>query len=206
MNNPVQKFVRPLVDSSVRALTDTLSSSRDLAVGGAQLVARGRKPLHLMTESGLRLNTISHKSIARLMNVQAEMVEGTLVATAKRLETAANANSVRELVSDQVALLPATRDRLTGDARKALDVLSDTGEDLRELVTETFADLQDNGEDAVEEVVATARRTTRKASNTAKRAKKKATTAAKRATAKTRKTAANAKKKVARKTRKVTKK
>ncbi|MFK7887073.1 MAG: phasin family protein [Gammaproteobacteria bacterium] len=210
MSNPVQKFVRPLVDSSVRALTDTLSSSRDFAVGGAQLVARGRKPLHLMTESGLRLNTISHKSIARLMNVQAEMLEGTLVATAKRLETAANANSVRELVNDQVALLPATRERLSGDARKALDVISNTGGDLRELVTETFADLQNNGESAVEEAVETAtrtaRRTKKKASDTVRRTKKKATTAAKRATAKTRKTAASAKKKVARKTRKVTKK
>ena len=198
MSNPVQNLVRPLVDTSVRALTDSLSGSRDLAVNGAQWVSRGRKPLHLITESGLRLNTISHKSIARLVNVQAEMLEGTLEAVAKRLETAANANSVRELFNEQVALLPATRDRLTGDVRKALDVLSGTGDDLRGLFTETVRDFQNDGESVVEEAVETATRA-------AKRTKRKASKAAKRTTARARKTATSARKKVARKTRKISK-
>ncbi len=220
MNNPVQKFVRPLVDSSVRTVTNALSGSRDLAVNGAQWVAKGRKPLHLVTESGLRLNTISHKSIARLLNVQAEMVEGTLVATAKRLETAANANSVRDLLNDQVALLPATRDRLTGDARKAMVVLSDTGEDIKSLVTETLSDLSVTGESTVEDAIDTAtkatRRATKKAGNAAKRATAKtrksaskvtakARKTAKDATASTRKTAKRTKKKATRTARKVTK-
>ena len=197
MNNPVQEFVRPLVDTSIRMVTNTLSSSRDLAVNGAHLVAKGRKPLHLVTESGLRLNTISHKSIARLMNVQAEMIEGTLVGTAKRLETAAKAHSVRELLNEQVALIPATRERLTGDARKMMDVITDTGGDIKELVSGTVSALSDSGKTAAK----TTRRVTKKASN-----------AAKRATAKTRKTATKAKatttrtkKKVARKVSKATK-
>ncbi|MFK8016166.1 MAG: phasin family protein [Gammaproteobacteria bacterium] len=205
MNNPMQEFVRPLVDTSVRMVTNTLSGSRDLAVNGAQLVAKGRKPLHLVTESGLRLNTISHKSVARLMNVQAEMIEGTLVGTAKRLETAANANSVRELVNEQVALIPATRERLADDARKMLTVITDTGEDIKELVTGTVEDLSDSGENVVEAAAKTTRRATKKAT-------KKASNVAKRATAKTRKTASKAKatavrtkKKVARKVSKASK-
>ncbi|MEM6640305.1 MAG: phasin family protein [Pseudomonadota bacterium] len=191
MSNPIQNLVRPLVDTSVRAVSDSLSTSRDIAVNGAEWVARGRKPLHVVTESGLRLNTISHKSVARLVNVQAEMIEGTLEAVAKRLETAANANSVSELVNEQVALLPATRDRLTGDVRKALDVLSDTGDDLRDLFTETVRDFRSDSESAVEEAVTTAKRT-------ANRTKRKASTAAKRAKTRTRKKAAAAKRKVTR--------
>ncbi|MEO1574619.1 MAG: phasin family protein, partial [Pseudomonadota bacterium] len=188
----------PLVDTSVRALSDSLSGSRDIATNGAQWVNRGVKPLHVVTESGLRLNTISHKSVARLVNVQAEMIEGALKAVAKRLETAANANSVSELLNEQVALFPATRDRLTGDVRKALDVMSDTSDDLRDLFSETVRDFQNDGESVVEEAVETATRA-------AKRTKRRASKVAKRAKTRTRKAATTAKKKVARKTRKTSK-
>ena len=45
MSNAVQNFVKPLVDSSVRTFTNTLSGSRDLAVSGAHWVTRGRRPV-----------------------------------------------------------------------------------------------------------------------------------------------------------------
>jgi hypothetical protein len=198
MNNPVQQFVRPLVDSSVRAVTNTLGGSRDLAVSGAHWFAKGRRPVHLVTESSLRLNTITHKSVARLLNVQAEMVEGTLVAMAKRLETAANAHSIRELLNDQVALLPAMRERFTGDARKALNVMTDTGEDIRKLVTQTVTDLRSEGKTTVKTAASKAKKKTRRVS-------KKVGSTTKRAAAKTRKSANRAGKAVTKKTRKIAK-
>lgn len=195
MNNAVQNLVKPIVDASMNIVNNTVEATRQAAVNSAKLVAKSKAPVQIMTESSLKLNAISHKSMARLLSVQSHAVEGTLLATAKRLETAANANSVNELVNDQMALIPKTRDRLAGDARNTLDVLVDTRDELRELVTATVADFGRG----TPTVAAKTRRTAKKKATTAKRT-------AKKATGKARKTATRAKTSAKKTAKKVTRK
>lgn len=194
MNTAVEKWVKPVVDKTVEAANNAVTVTRQAAHASARLMASAKQPLQVVTDSSLKLNKISHQSIARLVNVQSHAIEGTVLAAAKRLETAANAHSVNELVNDQMAMVPASRERLVKDARQALDVLSDTRDELRALVNDTVADFG-RGERTS---AAKARTATRR---TATKAKRKAATAkrtVKKAAKKTRKTATKARKKVTR--------
>lgn len=190
----VEKVVKPIIDRSINVVSDTLSGTRDAVVSGAHFLERSERPVKILTNAGLRLNKITHHSIASLVRVEGHMIEGTLHATARRLEKAANANSFRQLVSDQMALMPKTRDRLTRDARKALDVLVETRDDLRDMISDTVAEFGDLRDDVTERAKTAARKT----KQTAKRTTKKAT-------AKARKTGAQAKKTVRKTAAKVTK-
>lgn len=190
MTTPVEKWVKPVVDMTTNAATNALAATRQAAVTGAKLIAEAKQPIHVVTDSSLKLNKITHKSIARLVNVQSHAIEGTVLAAAKRLETAANAHSVNELVNDQVALMPVTRERIVHDVREALDVLGDTRDELRALVNDTVAEF---GRSPRATTAKPRKRTVRKTA-TAQRSTKKT---AKKTAKKARKTTAKARKKAA---------
>ena len=109
MNPVIEKFVQPVVDRSVDLATMSVKRSRKLAEASSDMVASSTKSVALVNDKGLKLNKISHNMLARLLTEQSHMIEGSLKAIAKRLDVAANADSVQMLWSDQVDLLPKTR-------------------------------------------------------------------------------------------------
>lgn len=109
---------------------------------GAEWVADRKEPIEVVTEKTLKLNGISHESAARLVRQQALFVEGTVDGAARRLKTAAEADSLRNLIDGQIRLMPETRDRIVDDVRKTFAILSDTREDLAQLIRETLSDLR----------------------------------------------------------------
>lgn len=117
---------------------------------GAEWVADRKEPLDVVTEKTLKLNGISHESAARLVRQQALFIEGTVDGAARRLKTAAEADSLRNLVDGQIRLMPETRDRIVDDVRKTFAILSDTREDLGQLIRETLSDLR--GKSGVESI------------------------------------------------------
>ncbi len=129
---------------------------------GAEWVAHRKRPLDVVTEKTLKLNGISHESAARMVRQQAEFFEGSVDAAARRLKTAAEADSLRSLIDGQIKLFPETRDRIVDDVRKTFEILSDTREDLGQLIRETLSDLRadtdiDSIEDVTDKVSATAK-------------------------------------------------
>lgn len=121
---------------------------------GAEWVADRKEPIEVITEKTLKLNGISHESAARLVRQQALFIEGSVEAAARRLKTAAEADSLRNLIDGQIKLLPETRDRIVDDFRKTFAILSDTREDLGQLISETLSDLRsDSAVDSLNEAV-----------------------------------------------------
>ncbi len=185
-DNPIERVTEQYREAGRLALERV----RDTLDNSANWVEKGKSPVKALTDKTLKLNRITHNSTARLVRVQAEFVEGTVEAAAQRLQAAARADSLANLVSGQMDLMPATRDRIVTDARKTLDVLSDTRDDLRSLVRETVDALRANGsevvadaagkvEEAADSVRKSARKTTRKAAprkTARKSATKKSTT------------------------------
>lgn len=193
---------------------ETLGRIRTTLGNSAEWVAQSTQPLSVLTEKTLKLNRISHNSAARLVRVQATFLEGTLEGAAQRLQAAAHADNVRTAFDAQMQLMPATRERIVSDARKTVEVLGDTRDDVVALVRETLdalripnkvADAVDNAADAVEETVEKVRREAKPAvrnpriSTPRKTAKR--TTAARKTTA--RKTPAASRGAATRKTRSV---
>lgn len=144
---------------------------RDALDNGADWVDSGRAPVQVLTDKTLKLNRISHNSAARLVRVQSEFIEGSVEGAAQRLQAAARARDLRQLLDSQVKLMPATRDRIVTDARKTIDVLVDTRDDLTSLVRETLGDLRgrDVVADAAGAVAQTADKVASQARKTARR-------------------------------------
>ena len=146
---------------------------------GAEWVAERKRPLDVVTEKTLKLNGISHESAARMVRQQAEFFEGTVDAAARRLKTASEADSIRSLIDGQIKMFPETRDRIVDDVRKTFEILSDTREDLGQLIRETLSDLRaDTGmhsiDDVTDKVSSTAKDVSQKAKDLGEKAKGKA--------------------------------
>ena len=187
MFETIKDRTAPFVDTA----TDR---TRNATVMLADAVARTNRPVDLAVETSLKLNEITHKSVARFVKQQARMIEGTVDAASKRLHVAADASNLRNLVNDQLAMFPATRDRLTKDARNTVAVFTETREELTDLVRSVMEQARKESGD-VEKTVRTAKRTVTRKARTAKKAaaktkakvskKAKATTASKKSTART---------------------
>ncbi len=152
---------------------------RTAAVMSADFIAAAKKPIDAVTETTLRLNKISHESLAKLVKAQSDMVEAAVDAASRHLSTAADAQSWKELVDAQMSLVPSERDRIVKDARRTLEVFADAREDVK--------DVFQIGPDRVTKAAKRARTT---AGKTATTARKKATATKRRAKKVVRKTTA----------------
>jgi len=196
MNPVIEKIVQPLVNRSLSLANVGIRNSRRFAANGSDMIGASTSTVSFASDKALKLNKITHKTLAKLLNEQSSMLEGTLEAAAKRLDVAANAETLQDLWSDQMDLMPKSRQRLTRDAKKMLNVLIDTREELSELVSDTVTDFGKRGEKAVTKATkATAKvqkKARKKTATVVKKARKKTTAAkkvVKKAATKTRKTA-----------------
>ena len=119
-----------------------LTSLRRATENTAEFIASGKTPIRKIADTGLKLNRISHKGVERLVKNQAALLETTLDDGAARLKLAARADSIRALVSDQIATLPSSRERTIGTARKSIDIVVDTGTEIRGVVQGAIGDLR----------------------------------------------------------------
>lgn len=198
MNPVIEKIVQPVVNRTLNLASMGVKNSRRLATTGSDLIGASTSTVAFASDKALKLNKITHKSLAKLVNEQASMLEGTLSAAAKRLDVAANAETLQDLWADQIDMMPKSRDRLTRDAKKIINVLVDTGEDLSELASDTVNEFGSRGEKIAKE-------TAKAKAKVVKKARKKTATvkkAAKKTATRTRKTA----KKTATRARKTAKK
>ena len=142
MIRKIEKFARDLkVEYGLRA-DRALSTIREATIDTAELIRSGKSPIRKFADTGLKLNRITSKSVDKLVRNQVHFVEGTLDDGARRLKMAARAHNVRDLVGDQIATLPATRERTLGSARKTIDIIKLTGTDFRRGATEVIGDIR----------------------------------------------------------------
>lgn len=130
MLNRINKLANSTVNQALVVADTFVGVSRAAAEGTAQLMFKARKPIRDAADTGLRLNRISHKSIEKLVKVQAKAIERSVDAGAARLELAARAPTLKALVEEQVSLLPETRKRLKSDVQKTLAVFSEAGNEI----------------------------------------------------------------------------
>ncbi|MFK8031028.1 MAG: phasin family protein [Gammaproteobacteria bacterium] len=207
MNPVIENIVQPVVNRSLNLASMGIKNTRRLAANGSDLFDASTNTVAFASDKALKLNKITHKTLAKLLSEQTSMLEGTLHAAAKRLDVAANAESLQDLWADQMDLMPKSRNRLTRDAKKVINVLVDTREELSELVSDTVSEFGNRGQSvaqkaskAKDKVVKEARKKTTKAkAEVVKKARKKTATVKKAAKKTTRRASKTAKKTRARK-------
>ena len=153
-----------------------IKSLRQATMNTAEFIASGKTPIRTLADTGVKLNRASHKGVEKLVRNQASLFVTTLDDGAARLKLVARATNFRTLVSDQIASLPASRDRAIGNARKSIDIVVDTGSELRGIVRGAIVELRPTTKPTVKRV---AKKTAKKATATRKKAVRKARATAK---------------------------
>lgn len=93
----------------------------------ARRVAETRRPLEALAGVGLKLSAVSHRTTDRVLKQNTQLAVNQLDAVATRLESAATATCLRDLVKKQIALTPEQFARLRSDARASLSIVAEGG-------------------------------------------------------------------------------
>ena len=179
MNPQVERSLSRIADEARDRYNTLMDNARSRTEKAAGRVRKGKKPVQTLSKLGVNLSKVSHSTTAKVLKQQGKMVEHQIDALATRLRTAAQAGSLRELLRDQVRLIPVNTSQFVTDTRASLSIVASAGGDVRELLAGTAAELR--GKTSVPARSRT--RTAKKAKSSAKPVAKAATKAPKRRTA-----------------------
>ncbi len=125
---------------------DTAEHAIDQVKNGTQVVANAVdsliSPAHILNDAGGKLNDLSHDYFGRLLKGQRKIVDGVVEDSARRLRVMADAGNLKEFWDDQVALFPATRERMVANVRETLEILGHTRDGLKDLVRSTVLEFE----------------------------------------------------------------
>ena len=118
-----------------RLLADrAVAGLRQATLETAGLLAKSKAPVRTAAETGLKLNSASHKGIEKFVKAQVGAFEDLVDGGSRRLQMAARAKTLKALFEDQVATLPAARDTAIGNARKTVEIVRKTGDEVTGIV------------------------------------------------------------------------
>jgi hypothetical protein len=146
---------------------------RKALVDSAQGLSSLKRPVRMVSHSGVKLTVVSQNTLASLIELQSEVVTSAMTAVAKRLERAADAEGVVDLVLDQFAMLPASRERIVDEATRAVEIFKVAGRDVGRIATHVLATVTGQTDEELTAAKKTAARKTRRAVGKAKRAVRK---------------------------------
>jgi len=113
--------------------------ARAATARSAERIKALKDPIRTVSRSGVKLTTISSATVERLIELQEQAVTAALTDAAVRLERAARAETVQDLMRDQATVLRATRERILADINQAVTILRDAGGDARKVAAHTYA-------------------------------------------------------------------
>jgi len=166
---------RDLAEQIRRLRDEPIETMREVAVSSADGIKSLKAPIRALAHSGVKLATVSQNAVQNLIELESEVITSTLTAAAMRLERAARAEGVVDLVLDQAEMLGATRDRIVNHSTRAVAIFKVTGRDLRDVARHAYEVVIKATEDKVPEV--------KRAKRNVKRAVRKTTTRARKAAA-----------------------
>lgn len=141
MMNRIEKLA-DTVKAESRELADrAIKGLRTAGLETAGIITKTKKPVHAIADTGLKLNTLSHKSIEKLVKQQVAAIDEFIDGSAERLEKAARARTVRTLVEGQISTLPKTRKHAVQNARKTVTLVRETGDAFGDLFKDVVVDI-----------------------------------------------------------------
>jgi phasin family protein len=104
-------------------------------------VAAAQAPVEVLTEASLKLNTLSHQYLSRLLARQGAMLKGTLAEGEQRLQRLAAAGSLQQAIAAQAEDLDQIRSKVAHNARETWQIVAEAGREVAALATTTYARL-----------------------------------------------------------------
>jgi uncharacterized membrane-anchored protein YhcB (DUF1043 family) len=162
---------RDLAEAMHRFRDEPIEAMREVAVNSADGIKSLKAPVRGLAHSGVKLAAVSQNAVQSLIELESEVITSALNAAAMRLERAAQAEGVVDLVLDQQEMLGATRDRIVDHATRAVEILKVTGRDLRDVAKHTYGIVIKTAEEKVPEVKRAKRKVKRAVRKTTARAR-----------------------------------
>lgn len=151
---------------------ESVETVREAVAGSAENLKSLKSPVRVIARSGVKLTVVSQAAVSSLIELQSDMLTSALSEAALRLEKAARAGNVVELVRDQFEMLPATRARIVEDAQRAVEIFKVAGKDLKSVAAHVYEVVIDTTEDKVPEVKSAKRKVKTAVRKTKTRARK----------------------------------
>jgi hypothetical protein len=138
--------MQEFMNEQVQALTHQTEQFRKNPVGfmrkalvdSAENFKSLKSPVRVVAHSSVKLTAISQNALQSLIELESEVITSALSGAARRFEHAARAEDLLDLVRDQTATLPATRDRIVDEATRRVAIVRDAGREVRKLAVETY--------------------------------------------------------------------
>ena len=138
VNEIVVERRQALAEQLYRLRDEPVEVLREVSEVSANGIRSLKAPVRAVAHSGIRLATVSQRTLQNLIELETEALTSALTDAAVRLDRAAKAEGVVDLVRDQVALLPATRERVTDEAIRAVAILRHAGREVRTIGTRLY--------------------------------------------------------------------
>ena len=142
MNAKIQESISRIADEARNRYTALLSVVRKQTAAAAGTVSKGKGPLKVVSNFGLKLTAVSHKTADKVLKQQVKLIGNQIDAAAGRLQAAASSTDLRDLISTQFRLIPQNVSRFTEDARDTLVIVSGARQEVGQLVKGTVAELK----------------------------------------------------------------
>jgi uncharacterized membrane-anchored protein YhcB (DUF1043 family) len=163
---------RDLAEQILRFRDEPIETMREVAMSSAGGIKSLKTPIRALAHSGVKLATVSQNAVQNLIELESDVITSTLTAAAMRLERAARAENVVDLVLDQAEMLGATRDRVVDHAARAVEIFKVSGRDLRDVAMHAYEVVIKATEETVPEVKKAKRKVKRAVRKTTARARK----------------------------------
>jgi hypothetical protein len=163
---------RALAEQILRFRDEPIETMREVAMSSAGGIKSLKAPIRAFAHSGVKLATVSQNAVQNLIELESEVITSVLTAAAMRLERAARAENVFDLVLDQAEMFGATRDRIVDHATRAVEIFRVSGRDLRDVARHTYEVAIKATEDRVPEVKKARRKVKRVVRKTTARTRK----------------------------------
>lgn len=142
MKLQIENSISRIAEKASGRYKDILNGARERTENAAGTVSKGKGPIKVVSNLGLKLTAVSHKTVEQVLKQQTRLVEHQIDAVASGLRAAANAGDLRDLVGTQIRLIPQNASRLASDARDTLSIVSHAGQEIGKLVKGTVAELR----------------------------------------------------------------
>lgn len=182
MFTQIQEFMteqtQALAGQAQKFREDPVETVREAAVTSAEGIKSLKQPVRVIARSGVKLTAISQAALQDLIELQSEIVTSALTDAAVRLERAARADNVVDLLQEQAEALRATRDRLVDEAGRAMAIFKHVGRDVAKVASQAYAKVVETEEEVTPAPAATR---ARKAKRPVRKAARKTTARARKA-------------------------
>ena len=151
---------------------DSVETVRETVVGSAETLKSFKSPVRTLARSGVKVTAVSQTAVASLIDLQSDMLTSAISDAALRLERASRADNIVDLFRDQIEMIPASRDRIVEDGKRAVHIFKVAGRDLRGVAANLYEKVVDTTEEQIPEVKVVKRKTKRAVRKTTARVRK----------------------------------